>query len=83
MSRALGDGHLKQWIIAEPETKIIRIKPEYEFLILASDGLWDKVLSWKPFLSVNYFLHASYPYNRIVSRSINLNKIFLPLVSGQ
>lgn len=55
VSRALGDRHLKQWIIAEPETKIIRIKPEYEFLILASDGLWDKVLSWKPFLSVNYF----------------------------
>ncbi|GAY37836.1 hypothetical protein CUMW_032060 [Citrus unshiu] len=43
VSRALGDRHLKQWIIAEPETKIIRIKPEYEFLILASDGLWDKV----------------------------------------
>ncbi|XP_044482427.1 probable protein phosphatase 2C 25 [Mangifera indica] len=43
VSRGIGDRHLKQWVIAEPETKIIRIKPEYEFLILASDGLWDKV----------------------------------------
>lgn len=43
VSRGLGDRHLKQWVIAEPETKIIRIEPEYEFLILASDGLWDKV----------------------------------------
>ncbi|XP_065881242.1 probable protein phosphatase 2C 25 [Euphorbia lathyris] len=43
VSRAFGDGHLKQWVIAEPETKILRIKPEHEFLILASDGLWDKV----------------------------------------
>ncbi|KAJ0084549.1 hypothetical protein Patl1_31073 [Pistacia atlantica] len=43
VSRGIGDRHLKQWIIAEPETTIIRIKPEYEFLILASDGLWDKV----------------------------------------
>ncbi|KAJ8749718.1 hypothetical protein K2173_012269 [Erythroxylum novogranatense] len=43
VSRAIGDKHLKQWIIGEPETKIVRMKPEYEFLILASDGLWDKV----------------------------------------
>ncbi|KAK8296275.1 hypothetical protein V6Z12_D05G114200 [Gossypium hirsutum] len=44
VSRGIGDHHLKQWVIAEPETKIITIKPEYEFLILASDGLWDKLL---------------------------------------
>ncbi|KAE8658749.1 putative protein phosphatase 2C 25 [Hibiscus syriacus] len=43
VSRGIGDNHLKQWVIAEPETKIISIKPDYEFLILASDGLWDKV----------------------------------------
>ncbi|XVE79826.1 hypothetical protein DITRI_Ditri14bG0087600 [Diplodiscus trichospermus] len=43
VSRGIGDQHLKQWVIAEPETKIISIKPECEFLILASDGLWDKV----------------------------------------
>ncbi|KAK8551007.1 hypothetical protein V6N13_119502 [Hibiscus sabdariffa] len=45
VSRGIGDNHLKQWVIAEPETRIISIKPEYEFLILASDGLWDKVSS--------------------------------------
>ncbi|KAF8402621.1 hypothetical protein HHK36_010710 [Tetracentron sinense] len=43
VSRGIGDQHLKKWVIADPETKIIRIKPECEFLILASDGLWDKV----------------------------------------
>ncbi|GAB4824547.1 hypothetical protein Ancab_007422 [Ancistrocladus abbreviatus] len=43
VSRAIGDRHLKQWVIAEPETNVHRIKPDYEFLILASDGLWDKV----------------------------------------
>ncbi|XP_059627959.1 probable protein phosphatase 2C 25 [Cornus florida] len=43
VSRGLGDRHLKQWVIAEPETKILRNTPECEFLILASDGLWDKV----------------------------------------
>lgn len=43
VSRGIGDGHLKTWVIAEPETKILRIKSECEFVILASDGLWDKV----------------------------------------
>ena len=43
VSRGIGDRSLKQWVIAEPETKILTIKPECEFLILGSDGLWDKV----------------------------------------
>lgn len=43
VSRAIGDRHLKQWVTAEPVTKVVKIIPEYEFLILASDGLWDKV----------------------------------------
>ncbi|CAL5407492.1 unnamed protein product [Camellia sinensis] len=43
VSRAFGDRHLKQWVVTEPETTILRITPECEFLILASDGLWDKV----------------------------------------
>ncbi|KAJ6424565.1 hypothetical protein OIU84_025362 [Salix udensis] len=43
VSRGIGDRHLKQWVIAEPDTKIVTLKPEDEFLILASDGLWDKV----------------------------------------
>lgn len=43
ISRAIGDSHLKQWVIPEPETRIINIEAECEFLILASDGLWDKV----------------------------------------
>ncbi|XAR58900.1 Phosphoprotein phosphatase [Bertholletia excelsa] len=43
VSRGIGDRHLKQWVTAEPETKTIRIQSDSEFLILASDGLWDKV----------------------------------------
>jgi len=45
VSRGIGDNHLKQWVIAEPDTNVVRIKPDHEFLILASDGLWDKVCS--------------------------------------
>lgn len=43
VSRGLGDRYLKQWVIAEPETKVVELNPELEFLVLASDGLWDKV----------------------------------------
>ncbi|KAJ0230227.1 protein phosphatase 2C 25 [Hirschfeldia incana] len=43
VSRGIGDAHLKKWVIAEPETKILKIDQDKEFLILASDGLWDKV----------------------------------------
>ncbi|XP_071707217.1 probable protein phosphatase 2C 25 [Rutidosis leptorrhynchoides] len=43
VSRAIGDKDLTKWVIAEPETRIIKIRPECEFLILASDGIWDKV----------------------------------------
>ncbi|KAJ9543394.1 hypothetical protein OSB04_023101 [Centaurea solstitialis] len=43
VSRGIGDRSLKQWITSEPETKTFKIVPEFEFLIMASDGLWDKV----------------------------------------
>ncbi|RRT82374.1 hypothetical protein B296_00009078 [Ensete ventricosum] len=43
VSRAIGDLNMKEWIISEPETKSLQLTPECEFLILASDGLWDKV----------------------------------------
>lgn len=43
VSRAIGDQHLKEWVISEPEIKKIRLTSECEFLVVASDGLWDKV----------------------------------------
>lgn len=43
VSRSIGDQHLKRWVIADPETKTLQITPDCEFLVLASDGLWDKV----------------------------------------
>lgn len=43
VSRGIGDLHLKEWISAEPEVQRLPITPDCEFLILASDGLWDAV----------------------------------------
>lgn len=43
MSRAIGDNLLKPYVISEPEVTVSERTEEDEFLILASDGLWDVV----------------------------------------
>ena len=43
VSRGIGDGHLKPWVLAEPDTTMLPVDASCEFLVLASDGLWDKV----------------------------------------
>lgn len=42
-SRAIGDGCLKPYVISEPEVVIMDRTAEDEFMILATDGLWDVV----------------------------------------
>lgn len=43
VSRAIGDRELKEFVIAEPEINTREISEQDEFLIVASDGLWDVV----------------------------------------
>ncbi|CAL9046698.1 unnamed protein product [Musa banksii] len=43
MSRAFGNRHLKQYVVAEPEIQEEEVDQELELLVLASDGLWDVV----------------------------------------
>ncbi|CAN1301195.1 Probable protein phosphatase 2C 59 [Linum perenne] len=43
VSRAFGDRMLKQYVVADPEIQEEKIDSSLEFLILASDGLWDVV----------------------------------------
>ncbi|EHA8589160.1 putative protein phosphatase 2C 74 [Cocos nucifera] len=43
ISRAIGDISMKEWIISEPEIKRLHLTLDCEFLIIASDGLWEKV----------------------------------------
>ncbi|KAL0558206.1 hypothetical protein IC582_006777 [Cucumis melo] len=42
-SRSIGDAHLKDWVTAEPDSKVLLISGDLEFLVLATDGLWEKV----------------------------------------
>ena len=43
VSRGIDDGHLKPWVLAEPDTTTLPVDASCEFLVLASDGLWDKL----------------------------------------
>ncbi|PWZ44268.1 putative protein phosphatase 2C 45 [Zea mays] len=43
VSRAFGDKLLKQYIVVDPEIEEEIVDGTLEFLILASDGLWDVV----------------------------------------
>lgn len=43
VSRAFGDRLLKKYVVAEPEIQEKPITSDVEFLLLASDGLWDVV----------------------------------------
>ncbi|XP_052210301.1 probable protein phosphatase 2C 59 [Diospyros lotus] len=43
VSRAFGDRLLKQYVVADPDIQEEKVDDSLEFLILASDGLWDVV----------------------------------------
>jgi len=41
MSRAIGDHCLRPFVVPDPEVRVEALADEDDFLILASDGLWD------------------------------------------
>ncbi|OAO91509.1 hypothetical protein AXX17_AT5G58600 [Arabidopsis thaliana] len=43
MSRAIGDNYLKPYVISRPEVTVTDRANGDDFLILASDGLWDVI----------------------------------------
>ncbi|KAK4277537.1 hypothetical protein QN277_015524 [Acacia crassicarpa] len=44
-SRSIGDQHLRPYVISKPEVTVTKRTNKDEFLILASDGLWDVMSS--------------------------------------
>eukprot|EP01103_Thecamoeba_quadrilineata_P007585 TRINITY_DN1743_c0_g1_i2.p1 TRINITY_DN1743_c0_g1~~TRINITY_DN1743_c0_g1_i2.p1 ORF type:complete len:687 (-),score=178.36 TRINITY_DN1743_c0_g1_i2:319-2337(-) len=41
VSRSIGDGPLAHLVISEPELREIQLRADDEFVVVASDGLWD------------------------------------------
>ncbi|XP_074287974.1 putative protein phosphatase 2C 58 [Silene latifolia] len=40
MTRAFGDGRLKEHITAEPDVRVEKVDEDAKFIVLASDGIW-------------------------------------------
>ncbi|RLN28456.1 putative protein phosphatase 2C 77 [Panicum miliaceum] len=43
VSRAFGDASMKPWVTCEPEVSRRRLTPDCRFLVVASDGHWNKL----------------------------------------
>lgn len=41
LARSIGDHYLKQFVISTPYIRLIKINKNVEYIIIASDGLWD------------------------------------------
>uniref|UniRef100_A0A453S5S2 protein-serine/threonine phosphatase n=1 Tax=Aegilops tauschii subsp. strangulata TaxID=200361 RepID=A0A453S5S2_AEGTS len=52
MSRAFGNRSLKNYVIAEPDIQETQVSSDLEYLVLATDGLWDVVQNEVPILSL-------------------------------
>ena len=63
ISRAFGDGEMKRpkqpenYVSVEPFVKRVELTPDDDFIILACDGLWDKLTHEEASLFVSKLLH--------------------------
>ncbi len=68
VSRAFGDRLLKQYVVAEPEIQEDTIEG-VDFLILASDGLWDVVTNQEAVSMIESITNAEEAANRLTDEA--------------
>uniref|UniRef100_A0A0D9WTN9 protein-serine/threonine phosphatase n=1 Tax=Leersia perrieri TaxID=77586 RepID=A0A0D9WTN9_9ORYZ len=69
VSRAFGDKLLKQYVVADPEIKEEVVDSSLEFLILASDGLWDVVTNEEAVAMVKPILDSEQAAKRLLQEA--------------
>ncbi|KAK8456001.1 hypothetical protein SEVIR_4G258100v4 [Setaria viridis] len=69
VSRAFGDKLLKQYVVADPEIKEEVVDSSLEFLILASDGLWDVVTNEEAVAMVKPILDSEQAAKRLLAEA--------------
>mmetsp|Transcript_8946 Transcript_8946/g.13375 ORF Transcript_8946/g.13375 Transcript_8946/m.13375 type:complete len:633 (-) Transcript_8946:82-1980(-) len=73
LSRAIGDRKVARYITAEPEVKSYDILPSDEFLVLATDGLWDALSPQKTVdILFNTVKHHDYGAKSVVADALQL-----------
>jgi protein phosphatase 1L len=71
VSRAFGDRLLKRYVVAEPEIQEETIRDDVEFLVLASDGLWDVVSNQDAVSMVQSIDDAQHAASKLTSEAYN------------
>lgn len=71
VSRAFGDKLLKQYVVAEPEIKEEVVDGSLEFLILASDGLWDVVSNEEAVAMIKPIKNSEEAAKKLMQEAIN------------
>jgi len=69
VSRAFGDRLLKRYVVAEPEIQEEFICDDVEFLVLASDGLWDVVSNQDAVTMVQHIQDAEEAAKRLTEEA--------------
>ncbi|KAG2608247.1 probable protein phosphatase 2C 59 [Panicum virgatum] len=69
VSRAFGDKLLKQYVVADPDIKEEVVDSSLEFLILASDGLWDVVTNEEAVAMVKPILDSEQAAKRLLAEA--------------
>jgi serine/threonine protein phosphatase PrpC len=70
-SRSFGDRRLKTYVTAEPEVKTRQLQDGDDFLILASDGVWDVLSSQEAVDIVKQAISEGSPSNTTSNGSVN------------
>ncbi|KAL4160178.1 hypothetical protein PRNP1_000749 [Phytophthora ramorum] len=77
VTRAFGDAELSQVVIADPEVTVHELHREDEYIVMASDGLWD-VLSNEQVASCirnNPWLNVQEMANMLADRAVELGTL--------
>jgi serine/threonine protein phosphatase PrpC len=62
VSRAIGDLNLKPYVTCDPEITTHSLSPEDQYLILASDGLWDVMSNEEVGTFITRFVFPTTPF---------------------
>ncbi|KAI9118298.1 hypothetical protein K1719_010630 [Acacia pycnantha] len=89
VSRAFGDRLLKQYVVADPEIQEEKVDSSLEFLILASDGLWDVVSNEEAVAMIKPIADAEEAAKRLMNEayqrgsSDNITCVVVRFLTGQ
>lgn len=70
LSRAIGDAADKPYITAEPDMMILPMEGEDEFIILATDGLWDVFTSDDAVAFVQTIIREGLSRDQVATRMV-------------